>query len=209
MDMPTQPQVAHLVLAHGAGAGMDHPWIVGMAATLATVGVAATRYNFPFMQGARRPPDKPAVLMARVREAAEAGRKRLPRLPLLAGGKSLGGRMTAYAQAESPIPHVRGLVFFGFPLHPAKKAGVARAVPLADIGIPMLFLQGTRDPLADRDLMRGVCERLGKRAALIEIIDADHSFAVLKRTGKSQADVHRMMAAAVRRWFEQAVLGAS
>ena len=176
-----------------------------MADALATVGIGATRYNFPYMLGPRRPPDKPAVLMACIRQAALAAHEKNPKLPLLAGGKSLGGRMSAYAQAESPLPHVRGLVFFGFPLHPAKRVGIERAAPLADVDVPMLFLQGTRDSLADRDLMHGVCEKLGSRATLVEVVDANHSFAVPKRTGQTEADVQRTMAKAVQTWFTQTV----
>src|SRR2546421_9038688 len=157
-----------LVLAHGAGAGMHHPFMEMLAGELASVGVATFRYQFPYMEERRRVPDQPAVLTATVRAAVRAGAEAAPGLPLLAGGKSMGGRMTSQAAAEhlldGALDGVRGLVFFGFPLHPPKQPGTKRAEHLAKVTVPMLFRQGTRDELADLKLLRPVCAKLGPKA---------------------------------------------
>jgi len=175
-----------LVLAHGAGAGMTHSFMEKMADQLAGVGVATLRYQFPYMEQRRRVPDAPAVLTATVVAAVHAAAEAAPGLPLLAGGKSMGGRMTSQAAAEHPLDGVRGLVFFGFPLHPPNRPGTKRAEHLAKVTVPMLFLQGTRDALADLKLLRPVCAKLGARAKLHVIESADHSFHVLKSFGKER-----------------------
>jgi uncharacterized protein len=196
------PASARLILAlgHGAGAGMRHPFMERLAEALAGEGIATLRYQFPYMeQGARRP-DPPAVLEATVRAATALARERAPNLPLLAGGKSLGGRMTSNAMARRPLDGVVGLVFFGFPLHPAKQPGTARADHLARVDLPMLFLQGTRDALADIGLMTSVTGALGPRATLHVVEGADHGFAVLKRSGRTDADVLAELARTVAAW---------
>jgi predicted alpha/beta-hydrolase family hydrolase len=183
------PAQAHacLVLGHGAGAGMTHPFMAALADGLAERGVATLRYQFPFAeQGARRP-DPPDVAQATVRAAVNAAARLAPQLPLVAGGKSFGGRMTSQAQAASPLPGVRGLAFVGFPLHPAGKPSLQRARHLADVHVPMLFLQGTRDALADFDLVQELRERLGPRATLVFFEDADHAFHVRVRSGGTDA----------------------
>ena len=189
-----------LVLGHGAGAGMRHPFMEALAGELAAAGVATLRYQFPCMEKRQRVPDRPAVLTATVRAAVHAAAEAAPDLPLLAGGKSLGGRMTSLAASEEPLEQVEGLVFFGFPLHPPNQPSTKRAEHLARVSVPMLFLQGTRDALADLTLLRPICEGLGSRATLDVIETADHSFHVLKRAGKTDADVLRELAQAVARW---------
>jgi len=191
-----------LALAHGAGAGMSHPFMTKLAEELASVGVATLRYQFPYMEERRRVPDKPAVLTATVRAAVRAAAEAAPGLPLLAGGKSMGGRMTSQAAAEGPLEGVRGLVFFGFPLHPPKQPGTKRADHLAKVTVPMLFLQGTRDELADLELLRPVCAKLGTRATLHIVETADHSFHVLKSSGRSDAEVLRELAETTVSWAE-------
>jgi uncharacterized protein len=189
-----------LVLAHGAGAGMRHAFMEALAEELATAGVATLRYQFPYMEKRQRVPDRPAVLTATVRAAVRAAAEAAPELPLLAGGKSLGGRMTSLAASEEPLERVEGLVFFGFPLHPPNQPATKRADHLARVSVPMLFLQGTRDALADLTLLRPICEGLGSRATLHVIETVDHSFHVLKRAGKTDADVLRELAQVVARW---------
>ena len=191
-----------LVLAHGAGAGMHHPFMEMLAGELASVGVATFRYQFPYMEERRRIPDSPAVLTATVVAAVRAAAEAAPGLPLLAGGKSMGGRMTSQAAAEHPLDGVRGLVFFGFPLHPPNRPGTKRAHHLARVTTPMLFLQGTRDTLADLKLLRPLCAKLGSRATLHIIETADHSFHGLKRSGKSDAEVLRELAETAASWAE-------
>ena len=196
-----------LVLAHGAGAGMRHPFMERLAEELAGCGVATLRYQFPYMQQQRKRPDSPAVLTATVRAALAAASKAAPDLPLLAGGKSLGGRMTSLAFAEarsevrSVMPRVVGLVFVGFPLHPAGRTGRQRAEHLARVQAPMLFLQGTRDTLADLTLIRAVCAELPD-ATLHVVEGGDHSFHVLKRSGKTDADVLGELARTVTAWAD-------
>lgn len=178
-----------LVFGHGAGAGMRHGFMEAMSAALAGVGIATYRYQFPYMEAGSGRPDPRAVLLATVRAAIAAGQAAAPDLPLLAGGKSMGGRMTSQAAAKSPLPGVRGLVFFGFPLHPAGRPADERGAHLAEVTVPMLFLQGERDQLADLTLLRPICARLGARATLHVLPAADHSFHVLKRSGRTDADV--------------------
>src|SRR5207247_1727421 len=177
------------VLAHGAGAGMRHPFLETIARALAERGVATLRYQFPYMERRASRPDPPAVAAATVRAAAAEAARLAPGLPLVAGGKSFGGRMTSTAQAEEPLPGVRGLVFLGFPLHPPGRPADARAEHLAQVQIPMLFLQGTRDDFADLKLLQPVVKRLGDRATMHLVEGGDHSFHVLKRSGRTDADV--------------------
>lgn len=177
------------VFAHGAGAGMAHSFMAAVAAGFAARGIATLRYQFPYMERGSKRPDTPAVAHAAVRAAVAEAAKRCPGLPLVAGGKSFGGRMTSQAQAASPLPGVRGLVFFGFPLHTAGKPSIERAAHLAKVDCPMLFLQGTRDELAEVELITGVTKDLGPRATLELVADADHSFHVPARSGRKDAEV--------------------
>jgi len=197
-----------LVLAHGAGAGMRHAFMEGLAQALADVEVATFRYEFPYMQDGRSRPDPPAVLTATVCGAIAAAAKEAPDLALLAGGKSLGGRMASHTLSD-PLPgseqflnSVRGLVFFGFPLHAPGRPGTKRAEHLARVGVPMLFLQGTRDSLADLNLLRPLCASLGPGATLHIVDTADHSFHVLKRSGTTDRGVIRDLARTVSSWAE-------
>ena len=198
-----RPQQARLLyaLAHGAGAGMRHPFLETMARELSTVGVATLRYQFPYMEAGRRRPDGPPIAEATVRAAVTEAAHAAPGVPLIAGGKSFGGRMTSQAAAKAPLPGVRGLVFLGFPLHPPNQPGEARAAHLESVTVPMLFLQGTRDAFARRDLIQGVCGRLGARATLHLVDDADHSFAVPKRTGRTAAQVMEELARTITVWW--------
>lgn len=191
---------AMLALAHGAGAGMAHPFLGSLAAELAAAGVATLRYQFPYMEQSRRAPDSPAVLTATVRAAVRRAAEVAPRVPLIAGGKSMGGRMTSQAAAQQSLDGVRGLVFFGFPLHPPNKPGTKRAEHLKKVTVPMLFLQGTRDTLADLTLLKPICEELGARATLHIIETADHSFHMLKKSGKTDADALRELAQTTASW---------
>jgi predicted alpha/beta-hydrolase family hydrolase len=191
------------VLAHGAGAGMAHPFMASVAAGLAERGIATLRYQFPYMEGGSKRPDPPALAQATVRAAVAAAARVAPDLPLIAGGKSFGGRMTSQAQAAAPLAGVRGLAFLGFPLHPANKPSEARAKHLADVAVPMLFLQGTRDALADLALLRPVVDGLSPRATLVLFDDADHSFHVPARTGRKDADIRREMLDAFAAWAER------
>jgi predicted alpha/beta-hydrolase family hydrolase len=192
---------ACLVLAHGAGAGMTHPFMAGIANDLAIRDIATLRYQFPYMERGSKRPDAPALCHATVRAAVLAARKLAPKLVLVAGGKSFGGRMTSQAQAASALPGVRGLVFFGFPLHAANKPSSVRSEHLLHVGIPMFFLQGTRDALADLALMRSLVKRLGKIATLEVLSGADHSFHVLVRSGRTDEDVRREMLDSVAGWI--------
>ena len=190
------------VLAHGAGAGMRHHFMSDMAEALAGRGIATLRYEFPYMAARSRRPDPPPVLHATVRAAVAEAAMIAPELTLVAGGKSMGGRMTSGAQAREPLPGVRGLVFLGFPLHPAKQPSVSRAAHLADVKVPMLFLQGTRDTLADLALITGVCERLGPLATLHVVDRADHAFEVLKRSGRTDSDVRDQLVREIDEWCD-------
>jgi predicted alpha/beta-hydrolase family hydrolase len=190
------------VFAHGAGAGMHHPFMKSASEVLGRHGIATHRYEFPYMKAGKSRPDSPAVAEAAVREAVREAARTVPGLPLLAGGKSFGGRMTSQAQAKEPLPGVQGLVFFGFPLHAPGRPGVERAEHLSAIQIPMLFLQGTRDEFATLDLLQGVVKRLGKRATLHLIEEGDHSFKVPKRTGKTESDVLEELATTMEQWAD-------
>lgn len=189
------------VFAHGAGAGMTHAFMQSVADGLAARDVATLRYQFPYMQRGSRRPDTPALAHATVRAACAAAAERAPDLALFAGGKSFGGRMTSQAQAAAPLPGVKGLVFVGFPLHAPEKPSDARAAHLADVALPMLFLQGTRDELADRGLLVATVERLGARATLVEFDGADHAFHVLKRSGTTDAAVLTALLDALAGWI--------
>jgi uncharacterized protein len=187
-----------LVLAHGAGAGMRHAFFERLVPVLCAHGVAVLRYQFPYTEAGKKRPDLPAVAQATVRAAVAAALA--PGLPLLAGGKSFGGRMTSMAQSEDPLPGVRGLVFLGFPLHSAGRPSSGRADHLDRVTVPMLFLQGTRDTLADLAFLRPVAERLGTRATLHVVDGADHSFGVLKRSGRTGDDVFEELARTTAAW---------
>lgn len=176
------------VLAHGAGADMRHVFMEKVAAGLADRGIATFRFNFPYMEEKKGRPDQPAVAHAAVRAAVAEAARLCPGVPLVAGGKSFGGRMTSQAQSKAPLPGVMGLAFLGFPLHAAKKPSSERAEHLAGIAIPMLFLQGTRDGLADLGYLKPVIAALGTKATLHEIEGGDHSFAVLKKSGRSNEE---------------------
>ena len=188
------------VLAHGAGAGMRHPFLERTAAALAERGVATLRYQFAYMERKQHRPDPPAVAAAAVRAAVVAAAAAAPDLPLIAGGKSFGGRMTSTAQAEQPLPGVRGLAFLGFPLHPPGKPAVSRADHLDDVAIPMLFLQGERDEFAEPLLLRQVLRRLGERAALHLVKSGDHSFSVPKSSGRTADEVLGEVCDALADW---------
>jgi len=192
------------VLAHGAGAGMAHPFLAAVAQGLADRGVATLRYQFPYMERGSKRPDAPPLAHATVRAAVAMASRQLPQLPLFAGGKSFGGRMTSQAQATSPLSGVRGLVFLGFPLHPAGRPSQERGQHLFQVQCPMLFLQGTRDELADLALVRSLTEQLGAVATLELIQDADHSFHVPARTGRKDAEVRDALLDALADWIDKA-----
>ena len=189
-----------LVLGHGAGAGMRHAFMESICARLADRGIATFRYQFPYLEQGRRRPDHRNILMKTVRSAVAVAREAAGDLSLLAGGKSMGGRMTSMAAARGALPGVEGLVFFGFPLHPAGKPATDRGEHLGDVRVPMLFLQGTRDKLADLDLLEPICARLANRATLCVIEGGDHGFHVLKRSGRTHDDVLEELADAVHTW---------
>jgi len=190
------------VLAHGAGAGMRHSFLEKLSEALESFHIATLRYEFPYMEERRRRIDPPAVLHERVREAVAAAAKE--GLPLFAGGKSMGGRMTSQAQALAPLANVVGLAFVGFPLHAAGKRGVERAAHLREVAIPMLFLQGTRDELAHLDLLRPIVEGL-PRTTLHIVDDADHSFHVRKKSGRGDAEVLTEQAQTFARWAQRTI----
>ena len=196
---------AAYVFAHGAGAGMEHPFMAGFAAGLAERGIATLRYQFPYMEQGSKRPDVPKVAHAAVRAAVVEAARRLPGLPLFAGGKSFGGRMTSQAQALVPLPGVLGLVFVGFPLHAAGKPADERAAHLFEIDRPMLFLQGTRDELAALPLLQALLQRLGERATLALFEDADHSFHVRARSGRSDAQTLQAMLDATASWEQDVI----
>ena len=201
---PSRPK-ACLVLAHGAGAGMTHPFMAKVAAELADRSVATLRYQFPYMERGGKRPDPPKLAQATVRAAVAEAARRWPNLPLLAGGKSFGGRMTSQAQAATPLPGVRGLAFFGFPLHPPKQPSRERGRHLFDVHLPMLFLQGTRDALAFLDELKPLCQELGKRATLRLFDDADHSFHVPAKSGGTDAEVMSAMLDAFAAWTDELI----
>lgn len=197
---PSQPRATY-VFAHGAGAGMQHSFMEALSQALLEQSVATLRYQFPYMERGSRRPDSPAVAHAAVRAAVATARERLPDTQLFAGGKSFGGRMTSQAQAAEPLPGVHGLAFVGFPLHPAGKPGIERAAHLAKVKVPMLFLQGTRDELAELSLLQGVVKELGKPALLHLEDDADHAFHVRARSGRNDEQVVQSLASAMAAWF--------
>src|SRR6266571_1919847 len=188
------------VLAHGAGAGMRHPFLEVVAQRLAERSIATLRYQFPYMEQRGRRPDPPAVAAATVRAAVIEAGGAAPGLPLVAGGKSFGGRMTSTAQAEQPLPGVRGLVFLGFPLHPPRRPGDSRAEHLARVQIPMLFLQGDRDEFADLKVLKRVVSGLGEWATLNLVAGGDHSFHVLKRSGRTDTEVLAELVETIVAW---------
>ena len=194
---------ACFVLAHGAGAGMSHPFMEAIASGLGERGIATLRYQFPYMEKGSKRPDPPAVAQATVRAAVAEARLRMPALPLFAGGKSFGGRMTSQAQAASALPDVIGLAFLGFPLHPAGKPSRTRGEHLSNVHIPMLFMQGTRDALADVVLIRQVVTELGARASLATIPDADHSFHVPARSGRTDPQVRSELLDVLAAWLDR------
>jgi len=200
---PEKPR-ACLVLAHGAGAGMAHVAMAAIAEGLSERGIASLRFQFPYMQRGSKRVDAPKVAHAAVRAAVAEAQRRAGKLPLFAGGKSFGGRMTSQTQAETPLAGVRGLVFFGFPLHPAGAPAVERADHLKDIAIPLLFLQGSNDALADVALLRPTVAKLGRRATLKLFDDADHSFHVPKRSGRTNAEVMNEVLDFAAQWMLKA-----
>jgi uncharacterized protein len=202
LQTPPQPRACY-VLAHGAGAGMTHRFLTAVAAGLSARGIATLRYQFPYMERGGKRPDPPHLAHAAVRAAVNTALRTLPGVALIAGGKSFGGRMTSQAQAKAPLPGVRGLAFFGFPLHPAGKPSRDRADHLFDVPIPMLFLQGTRDPLAMLDQLEPVCAALGPRATLRLFADADHSLHVPARSGRTDAQVMDEALDALAAWTDR------
>ena len=200
LELPAAARACY-VLAHGAGAGMEHPFMRAMAAGLAERGIATLRYQFPYMERRALRPDPPALCHATVRAAIAAGSRRTS-LPLIAGGRSFGGRMTSQAQAQEPLPGVRGLAFLGFPLHPAGRPSDERAEHLAHVQIPLLFLQGTRDALAERALLEALVARLGARASVSWLADADHGFHVPARSGRNDAQLRSTLLDSLCGWLE-------
>ena len=196
-----------LMLAHGAGAGMRHPFMERLAVALAERGIATFRYQFPYTEAGRKRPDREPVLRATVVAAVGAARERAPDLSLLAGGKSMGGRMTSRATAIDGLPGVQGLVFFGFPLHPPGKPSTERADHLADVEAPMLFLQGERDAFGGLDLVKPLVERLGRRATLHVVASADHGFHVPKRSGRTDVGVLAELAGRTDEWSAEVLAG--
>jgi predicted alpha/beta-hydrolase family hydrolase len=201
LELPVAARACY-VLAHGAGAGMEHPFMRAVAAGLAERGVATLRYQFPYMERGARRPDPPALCHATVRAAVAECARRVPGLPLIAGGRSFGGRMSSQAQAQAPLPDVRGLAFLGFPLHPAGRPSDTRAEHLARVRIPLLFLQGTRDALAERALLEPLLARLGARASVSWLKDADHSFHVGARSGRSAAQLMTALLESLCTWLD-------
>jgi hypothetical protein len=200
-----RPETARslLVLAHGAGAGMHHVFMEAFAERLVARHVAVLRYQFPYMEKGSRRPDGAPKLQATVRAAVAEARTLAPDLPLFAGGKSMGGRMASGAAAVEPLEGVRGLVFVGFPLHPAGRPGTQRADHLAEVSVPLLFLQGTRDKLADLELLRPVTDGLGERATVHIVEGADHGFHVLKRSGRTDDEVLDELSRTAAEWMAE------
>jgi uncharacterized protein len=204
LQVPSAARVCY-VLAHGAGAGMSHPFMASIAEGLAERDIATLRYQFPYMEEGSKRPDVPKVAQATVRAAAGEALRLLPGLLVVAGGKSFVGRMTSQAQAASPLPGVQGLIFLGFPLHPPGHPSDERGAHLFEIKVPMLFLQGTRDALAATQLMEALVQRLGDRATLKLFQDADHSFHVPARTGREDAEVRSEMLDKLSAWLDTAM----
>lgn len=207
LEAPPDARACYVV-AHGAGAGMAHPFMAATANGLAERGIATLRYQFPYMEQGSKRPDTPRVAHAAVRAAVIEAARLMPGLPLFAGGKSFGGRMTSQAQAAEPLPGARGLVFLGFPLHPAGKPSTDRAEHLFSVGVPMLFLQGTRDTLADVTLLQPLIARLGERATLTLFDGADHSFRAPARTARPAASLLPEIAQATAAWIGRTLSGA-
>jgi uncharacterized protein len=205
LQVPDQASVCY-VLAHGAGAGMSHPFMETIADGLAERGIATLRYQFPYMEQGRRRPDTPKVAQATVRAAVAQASRLLPELALVAGGKSFGGRMTSQAQAESPLARVRGLAFLGFPLHAPKRPSEDRGKHLFEVKIPMLFVQGTRDALADVHLVEKLTQELGSLATLRLLSDADHSFHVAARSGRNDAEARAEVLDILAEWTATVLL---
>ncbi len=207
LQLPQRPK-ACFVVAHGAGTGMLHPFMVTLAGDLAALRIATLRYQFPYMERHGKRPDPPALCHATVRAAVVAAHTLVPSIPLVAGGKSFGGRMTSQAQALNPLAKVRGLIFLGFPLHPPRRPSDSRAEHLSRVHIPMLFLQGTRDALADLAQLNPLAERLGPRATLALLPNADHSFHVPARAGRSDRQIMEEILSAIATWTD-ALTGAA
>jgi predicted alpha/beta-hydrolase family hydrolase len=188
------------VLAHGAGSGMRHSFLESISASLAARGIATFRYQFPYMEAGRGRPDVPAVLEATVRAAVAKAGEIVPELPVIAGGKSLGGRMTSAAASVAPLQRAKGLVFLGFPLHPPGQPSTRRAEHLQAVEIPMLFHQGTRDAFARLDLISTIAGQLKPRATLHVVEGADHSFGVLKKSGRLQDQVYDELVSVIVDW---------
>lgn len=201
LDEPEHARACY-VLAHGAGVGIYHSFMAAVAQGLAERGIATLRYNFPYMEQRRGRPDSPKVAQAAVRAAVNEASRALPGVPLFAGGKSYGGRMTSQAQAETALANVRGLIFLGFPLHPPGKPSNDRADHLSSVKLPMLFLQGTRDEFAESAFLRPLIKRLGARATLKEFDGADHSFHVGAKTGRTDAQVMTELLNATATWID-------
>jgi predicted alpha/beta-hydrolase family hydrolase len=204
LQVPSEARACY-VLAHGAGAGMAHPFMTAMADGLADRGIATLRYQFIYMEQGGKRPDPPKLAHAAVRAAVREAARRLPDIPLFAGGKSFGGRMTSQAQAASPLPGVRGLVFLGFPLHPPGKPSNERAKHLFDVSTPMLFLQGARDEFAELQLLEPLCHELGACATLKLVPDANHSFHVPSRSGRKDSEVRAELLDTMVAWMGKAV----
>jgi predicted alpha/beta-hydrolase family hydrolase len=202
VQAPPDPSACY-VFGHGAGAGMRHAFMAAVAEGLAARGIATLRYQFPSMELGKKRPDPPPVAHATVRAAVEQAAQRFGRLPLYAGGKSFGGRMTSQAQALAPLPGVAGLVFVGFPLHPAGTPATGRADHLAQVRVPMLFIQGTRDELAEIGRIRSVVSALGASATLLEIAEADHAFHVLRRSGRTDEEVLQQLLDGMAAWMQR------
>lgn len=202
LTVPQDPTACY-VFAHGAGAGMTHKFMEAVSTGLAARDIATLRYQFPYMEHGARRPDTPAVAQATVRTAVATAAAQLPRLPFIAGGKSFGGRMTSQAQAKEPLPGVLGLCFFGFPLHPAGKPATERGAHLSDIKVPMLFLQGTRDALAEVGLIEPLVDSLGPRATLHLVSQADHSFHVPAKIGRKDSEVLDEILNAMAAWVKR------
>ena len=190
-----------VVLAPGAGGGLEHPFATALAGELANLGIATLRYQFPYMERERKRPDPPSLCHAAVRAAVQAARDLAPEVPLFAGGKSFGGRMTSQTHAVMPLEGVRGLIFLGFPLHPPQQPSVARAAHLLEIRIPMLFLQGTRDDFASRNCLLTMIKKLPSSASVKLLEGADHSFRVLKKSGRTDADIRAEMLTTLTTWL--------
>ncbi len=200
LELPASARACY-VLAHSAGAGMEHPFMSAAARELGALGIATLRYQFPYMERRSRRPDPPPACHATVRAAVATAARLAPALPLFAGGRSFGGRMTSQAQALDPLPGVRGLAFLGFPLHPAGRPSESRARHLFEVHVPMLFIQGTRDALAERGLLEAIVARLGARATLSLVEDADHSFQVPARSARRDPEVRSAAWRALANWI--------